>query len=108
MVIQEDYLKNIFDTAREGILVLDANIKVLSANRSFFNIFKVASEENMGYTLYELQNGQWNIPVFRVLLEDLPSVIGSLFDHTEFSILFDQIGLLIPSSPLQRLYGGTL
>ena len=41
MFIQEDYFKNIFNTVREAILVLDENMRVLSANRSFFTIFKV-------------------------------------------------------------------
>ena len=47
MLIQEDYFKNIFNTVREGILVLDEHMRVLSANRSFFNIFKVASSDTI-------------------------------------------------------------
>ena len=41
MLIQEDYFKNIFNTVREAILILDENMRVLSANRSFFITFKV-------------------------------------------------------------------
>jgi hypothetical protein len=41
MLIHEEYFKNIFNTVREAILILDENMRVLSANRSFFTIFKV-------------------------------------------------------------------
>jgi PAS domain-containing protein len=71
MLIQEDYFKNIFNTVREGILILDENMRVLSANRSFFNIFKVDSANTIGALLYDFGNGQWNIPYLRVLLEDI-------------------------------------
>ena len=71
MLIQEDYFKNIFNTIREGILVLDGNMRVLSANSSFFNIFKVDSANTIGSLLYDLGNGQWNIPHLRVLLEGI-------------------------------------
>src|ERR1700687_3693481 len=46
-------------------------MRVLSANRSFFNIFKVDSENTIGSLLYDLGNGQWNIPHLRVLLENV-------------------------------------
>jgi PAS domain-containing protein len=68
MLIQEDYFKNIFNTVREAIIILDENMRVLSANRSFFNIFKVDVANTIGALLYDLGNGQWNIPV---LLEDI-------------------------------------
>ena len=59
MLIQEDYFKNIFNTVREGILVLDEHMRVLSANRSFFNIFKVASQilSDLFYMSLETGNG---------------------------------------------------
>ena len=71
MVIREEYFRNIFDRVSEGILVLDANMRVLSANRSFLHNFKVDIENTLGSVLYDLQNGQWNIPDLRLLLEDI-------------------------------------
>ena len=71
MFIQEGYFKNIFNTVRDAILILDENMKVLSANRSFFSIFKVDSANTIGALLYDLGNGQWNIPSLRMLLEDI-------------------------------------
>ena len=91
MLIQEDYFKNIFNTVREGILVLDEHMRVLSANRSFFNIFKVASSDTIGSPLYELGNGQWNIPYLRVLLEELLPKNDTVDDY-EIEHNFEGIG----------------
>jgi two-component system CheB/CheR fusion protein len=52
MLIHEDYFKNIFNTVREAILILDENMRVLSANRSFFTIFKVDTANTIGSLLY--------------------------------------------------------
>jgi len=91
MIIQEDYFKNIFNTVREGILILDENMRVLSANRSFLNIFKVDTANTVGSLLYDLGNGQWNIPVLRVLLEDILPKNDTVDDY-EIKHLFESIG----------------
>ena len=56
MIIQEDYFKNIFNAVREAILILNENMKVLSANRSFFETFKVDSSNTIGSLLYDFVN----------------------------------------------------
>jgi PAS domain S-box-containing protein len=91
MFFHEDYFRNIFNTVCEGILILDENIRVLSANRSFFNAFKVDSEDTIGSILYDLGNGQWNIPQLRVLLEDiLPK--NTIVENFEIEHMFESIG----------------
>jgi PAS domain S-box-containing protein len=91
MLIQENYFKNIFNTIREGILILDENMRVLSANRSFLNIFKVDSANTVGFLLYDLGNGQWNIPELRVMLEEiLPK--DDTVDGYEIEHIFESIG----------------
>src|SRR6202142_723919 len=91
MLIQEDYFKNIFNAVHEGIIILDENMRVLSANRSFFNIFKVDSVNTIDTLLYDLGNGQWNIPDLRVLLEDiLPK--NDTGDDYEIKHRFESIG----------------
>lgn len=56
-------------------MILRSDLKVLSANRSFFDTFKVTPEDTAGNFIYHLGNRQWDIPKLRVLLEDiLPSV----------------------------------
>jgi formate hydrogenlyase transcriptional activator len=91
VLIQEDYFKNIFNTVREAILVLDENMRVLSANRSFFNIFKVDTASTIGSLLYDLGNGQWNIPYLRVLLEDILPKNDTVDDY-EIEHNFESIG----------------
>ena len=91
MFIQEDYFKNIFNTVREAILILDENMRVLSANRSFFTIFKVDAANTIGSLLYDLGNGQWNIPYLRVLLEDILPKNDTVDDY-EIEHNFESIG----------------
>lgn len=91
MLIQEDYFRNIFNAVRGAILILDENLRVLSANRSFFTIFKVDAANTIGTLLYDLGNGQWNIPHLRVLLEDvLPN--NDTVDDYEIVHDFESIG----------------
>jgi|GEM_PF-405710 PAS domain S-box-containing protein len=91
MFIQEGYFKNIFNTVRDAILILDENMKVLSANRSFFSIFKVDSANTIGALLYDLGNGQWNIPSLRMLLEDILPKNDTVDDY-EIKHNFESIG----------------
>jgi hypothetical protein len=51
--------------------VLDKDLQVVSASRAFFRNFKVAPEQTVGRKLYDLGDGQWNIPALRELLEDI-------------------------------------
>jgi PAS domain S-box-containing protein len=91
MIIDDDYFKNIFNTVHEGILILDENLRVLSANRSFFKIFKVDSANTIGSLLYDLGNGQWNIPNLRLLLEDILPKNDTVDDY-EIEHNFESIG----------------
>jgi PAS domain S-box-containing protein len=61
----------IVDTVREPLLVLDEALRVVVASRSFYRAFNVTPQETEGRYLYELGDGQWNIPALRQLLEDI-------------------------------------
>jgi two-component sensor histidine kinase len=61
----------IVDTIHEPLIVLDGGLRVLAASRAFYEIFKVDSERTMGCLLYDLGDGQWNIPALRLLLETI-------------------------------------
>ena len=63
--------QGIVDTVREPILVLDKELRVIAASRSFYLAFKVSPEHTQGRLLYELGDGQWDIPKLRVLLEKI-------------------------------------
>src|SRR5476649_1884682 len=87
----QNYAQNIVDTVREPLLILDATLRVRSANRAFYQTFHVAPEETEGSLIYELGNGQWNIPALRTLLEDIIPQ-KSVFNDYELEHDFPSIG----------------
>jgi PAS domain-containing protein len=61
------------DTVREPLVILDEGLRVISANKSFYGMFRVSKEEIEGQLIYELDNRQWDIPELkRLLVEILP------------------------------------
>ncbi|PWG81248.1 PAS domain-containing sensor histidine kinase [Pararcticibacter amylolyticus] len=67
----EEYLSSIVQTVRESLVVLSRDLNVLSVNDHFIRTFKVSREETEGKKLYDLGNGQWNIPELKKLLEQI-------------------------------------
>lgn len=65
------YIKTVVDIVREPILILDKQLRVMAANESFYKTFQVEEKATEGTLVYELGNGQWNIPALRKLLEDI-------------------------------------
>ncbi len=65
------YAENIVNTVRDPLLVLNSNLKVISANQSFYSKFGVSPEETEGRLIYKMQGGQWDIPELRKLLESI-------------------------------------
>jgi two-component sensor histidine kinase len=63
--------QGIVDTVREPVLVLDKELRVVAASRSFYSAFKVTPEDTHGRLLYALGDGQWDIPKLRVLLDNI-------------------------------------
>ncbi|MDP1631293.1 MAG: histidine kinase dimerization/phosphoacceptor domain -containing protein [Caulobacter sp.] len=61
----------IVNTIHEPLLVLDAGLRVLSASRFFYAAFKVDPQQTIGCLLYDLGDGQWDIPALRELLETI-------------------------------------
>ena len=87
----ETYAQNIVDTVREPLLMLDPTLRVRSANRAFYQMFHVSSDETEGRLIYELGNGQWDIPALRTLLEDIVPQ-SSVFNDYEIEHDFPSIG----------------
>jgi two-component system CheB/CheR fusion protein len=90
MIERTLYAEAIIRTVREPLVVLDSEMKIVSANPSFYRTFHAAPEEIEGQTLYILGNGQWNIPAMRQLLEKIlpqdTQIEGFLMEH-EFPII---------------------
>src|SRR5580658_4053172 len=87
----ETYAQDIVDTVREPLLMLDTTLRVHSANRAFYQTFQVSSEETENRLIYELGNGQWDIPALRTLLEDIVPK-NSVFSDFELEHTFPVIG----------------
>jgi PAS domain S-box-containing protein len=85
------FAESIIDTVREALIVLDESLRVISANKSFYNQFKVQKKETENHLIYELGNGQWNIPDLRVALEEVIPEKHS-FDDYEVTHNFETIG----------------
>ena len=66
-----EYAEGIIDTVREPLIILDQDLRVISANRSFYSFFKVTPKETAGQFIYDLGNKQWDIPKLRELLENI-------------------------------------
>lgn len=65
------YIKTVVDVVREPVLILDKNFRVMAANESFYRTFQVDPSDTEQKIVYELGNGQWNIPALRKLLENI-------------------------------------
>jgi PAS domain S-box-containing protein len=91
MELEHNYAEAIVETVREPLVVLDSDLRVLMANRSFYKIFHVRKTETEKKLIYELGNGQWNHPKLRYLLNDiLPQ--KSFFQDFEIEHDFPVIG----------------
>jgi PAS domain S-box-containing protein len=102
-----EYAENIINTVREPLIVLDQDLRVVTASRSFYEFFKVKPEETEGQLIYNLGNDQWDIPKLRELLETiLPQ--KTTFDNYEVEHDFTTIGkriMLLNARQIQRAFG---
>jgi PAS domain S-box-containing protein len=103
----QEYTEGIVETIREPLLVLDSDLRVLSANRSFYDTFEVTPNETIDNLIYDLGNKQWDIPKLRELLETiLPQ--KTTFDNYEVEHDFTTIGrriMLLNARQIQRVLG---
>jgi PAS domain S-box-containing protein len=90
LIETRDYAEAIIE-AVPPLLVLDQKLRVQTANKSFCRHFKITSRQTLNRPVYELGNGQWNIPRLRTLLEEvLPR--KSVFKDFEVTHKFESIG----------------
>ncbi|KUO65050.1 MAG: hypothetical protein APF83_10960, partial [Lutibacter sp. BRH_c52] len=98
-LVEELYTYNdtILSSIHEPMLILDKNIRIKSANKSFYKTFHVTEAESLGQSLYKLGNNQWNIPRLRVLLEEIIPKNNPFYDfevELEFPLIGHKIMLL--------------
>ncbi|MEG4092210.1 chemotaxis protein CheB [Microcoleus sp. Pol12B4] len=99
-----NYAETIVETVQTPLVVLDADFRVNKANRSFYEMFQVLPSQTAKSSLFELGNGQWNIPQVRWILEDI-LVSDVQLENFELDHLFDNIGpktMLLNACKLER------
>src|SRR6204780_4185735 len=101
----QNYAQNIVDTVREPLLILDTTLRVRSANRAFYQKFLVSPKETEGRLIFDLGNGQWDIPDLRTLLEDIVPK-SSVFDDFELEHTFPAIGRRVMLLNARKLKAG--
>ncbi len=102
-----EFAENIINTIREPLLLLNKELEVVKASRSFYDFFKVKPEETIGKLIYELGNHQWNIPKLRELLETILPEKTS-FENYEVEHVFTGIGkrtMLLNARKIERALG---
>jgi signal transduction histidine kinase/DNA-binding response OmpR family regulator len=102
----ETYAQDVVDTVREPLLILDSSLRVHSANRAFYQTFHVSSGETENQLIYQLGNGQWDIPALRTLLEDIVPK-SSVFNDFELEHNFPFIGRRVMLLNARKLRQGS-
>jgi signal transduction histidine kinase/DNA-binding response OmpR family regulator len=102
----EAYAQDVVDTVREPLLILDSSLRVHSANGAFYQTFHVSAEETENQLIYELGNGQWDIPDLRTLLEDIVPT-SSVFNDFELEHDFPVIGRRVMLLNARKLRQGS-
>ncbi len=99
--------EDIVETIREPLLILDQDLRVILASRSFYKFFKVTPEETVGQLVYDLGNKQWDIPRLKELLETILPQKTS-FNNYEVEHDFATIGrctMLLNARQIERAMG---
>lgn len=103
----KEFAESVIDTVREPLIVLDNDLMVIAASRSFYEVFRVKPKQTLGQHIYDLGNKQWDIPKLRELLETiLPDKTS--FDNYEVEHNFSDIGqrvMLLNARRVERAWG---
>jgi two-component system CheB/CheR fusion protein len=91
LALARDYAESIVASVRSPLVVLGAELRVKTASAAFYETFRVSPETTEGRLIYDLGNGQWNIPALRTLLEELLPQEERI-DGFEVCHTFEQIG----------------
>jgi two-component system CheB/CheR fusion protein len=86
-----DFAEAIVETVREPLVILDQNLQVLQANKTFYETFRASPAETEGRLIYDLGNEQWNIPRLRELLENILPAHATFRDF-EVTHEFEHVG----------------
>lgn len=86
-----DYAEAIVDTVNDSLLILNRNLKVVRASRSYYALFSDAPSEVEGKSIYELGRGRWNMPALRKQLSTLAAA-KTPFSNLELDVVVPKLG----------------
>ncbi|WP_414562287.1 MULTISPECIES: chemotaxis protein CheB [unclassified Anabaena] len=66
-----DYAEAVVETVPEPLVILNSDLRVIKSNRAFYQMFQVTPAQTEQQLIFELGNGQWNIPELRSRLEEI-------------------------------------
>lgn len=81
----------VVDAVREPFLVLDQDLRIIAASRSFYTNFQIGQEKTQGQMLYDLDDGEWNIAALRLLLDRIVPA-SEVMEDFEVEQEFPRIG----------------
>lgn len=97
------YIRTVVDTVHEPFIILNQDLCVMAANEMFYKTFQVSVKDTENKKLYDLGDGQWDIPALRKLLEDiLPK--DTFFRGFEVDHEFSGVGRKIMLLNARRIY----
>ncbi|HTJ11851.1 MAG TPA: CheR family methyltransferase [Dinghuibacter sp.] len=99
------YAESIVATIREPLIILNGNMRVKTANPSYYRKFMTSEEDTEGKSFFTLSGGQWDLPSLRLLLEKIPTMASTVTDF-EVKLAFRDIGersLLLNACQVARL-----
>ena len=103
--LAREYADNIIDTVRESLLILDKDLRVLSANRSFYKMFNTVNEATVGKFIYQLDNNKWEIPKLQELLEQIIPM-RNYFEDCEVEYDFENEGRKMLQLNARQIFHG--
>lgn len=96
--------QDIVDTVRDPMVVLAADLTIMSANRAFYTELRTSADVTLGRKLHELGSGQWNIATLQVSLEAIVAEDGTL-DGFEVDDVFPDVGRRIMLLHARKVQG---
>ena len=107
------YIKTVVDVVREPVLILDQDLRVMAANDAFYEAFQVKLKDTEDEIVYQLGDGQWDIPSLRKLLDDILAH-NTFFKGFQVAHEFPGIGRKVilpdgsaPGGVIEALVGGS-
>jgi two-component system, chemotaxis family, CheB/CheR fusion protein len=102
-----NYAEDVINTVREPLIILDQQLKIISANKSFYKAFKLHKQLIEGEKLYKIGDDSWNIPSLRTILEDVLKNDVEMEDY-KFEQNFPKIGNKKMLLNARRIYRGDI